>query len=71
MSEGRFEVTFIRGRRDETRWQTRGREMVLSTNSPQAEVDAVHARSHYYERAAGVEPRQYPNCIYNVKGRQR
>ncbi|KEO82367.1 hypothetical protein [Tumebacillus flagellatus] len=71
MSGDKFDVTFIRGPRDVTPWKQAARRLNLLTNSPQNDEDALRARTAFREKRDGFRPEQYPNAIYQEKGRNR
>ena len=71
MASERFDVTFIRGPRDVAPWKEAARRMTFATNSPQVELDALQARRAYGHQRDGLRLEQYPNAIYQEKGRER
>ncbi|HEU4964068.1 MAG TPA: hypothetical protein VFV52_09505 [Bacilli bacterium] len=70
MSE-RFDVTYIRGRRDVSDWKRASREIDLLLRSPQVDEDVMRARTAHAERRQDSRLELFPNAIYFGKGRDR
>lgn len=71
MSDNRFDVTFIRGPRDLSPWKKANRELMMITNSPQIDEDALRSRTAYGEKRDRLVIERYPNAMYQQKGSKR
>ena len=68
----RFDVTFIRGRRDVSPWKQAHRQLSLLHNSPQNGEVALRSRVAYHEQRNGEKgDSRFPNAIYQEKGSLR